>query len=174
MLSGSFDSVVSQASADTPKTTSPRITHGEVAAATASDPPCSDLCRAPSIPCLSNTWPTAADPTANSSSSTLAMVNLRLPMATTGSSVPPCTSSALCSSAAPCLSAAPCSSADAGGSDRAPVAPASSSALDNDRLLGVRSQPHDPLVAEERGAYPYHGAVQPAHAPQLPPVGLGD
>src|SRR2546421_4518287 len=69
----------SQATAEMANTTRPSSTHGEVAALIASEPPDS-LARsvATVMPCLSSTWPTAADPTAKSSSTRLMADNLGL------------------------------------------------------------------------------------------------
>src|SRR5580692_3415956 len=80
MLSGTLDSAASQAIAETPNTTSPSSTHGEVAARNTRDPP-EWAAREVAIcmPCLSITWPVAAVATANRSSPTLAMVKRRLP-----------------------------------------------------------------------------------------------
>src|SRR5689334_3810046 len=93
------------------------------------------------MPCLSSTWPQAAEPTAKSSSATLANVKRLLPGSLSGS-----LSSSLLGS----------------------------SALDNQGLLGVRGQPHDPLVAEQRRAQADGRAVGPAHAAQPPTGGLRD
>src|SRR6266511_2889423 len=79
MLNGRRLSVVSHATAETAKTVSPSRTHGEVAAAKANEPLVSAVrLTAVCIPCLSSNCPTAAEPTANSSSARLASDTLLL------------------------------------------------------------------------------------------------
>src|SRR6478735_6526994 len=78
MDSGTVARVIIQASADTPKTISPRTTQGLVAARMAREPSCPAAAAAPFIPCLSMIWPPAEENTANSSSIRLGRVKTLL------------------------------------------------------------------------------------------------
>src|SRR5262249_38656546 len=146
---GTLLSVANHAMAETPKTTNPMITQGDVAALMISEPP-SALARSVAVfmPCLSMICPDAASPTAHSSRMRLAKVNF-------------------------CLRGVEPRSLLRGERAR-PASVNVSGALDNQGLLRVRRQTQDELVAEERRADPDQPAVEPAHHPQATAVGARD
>src|ERR1039457_1466105 len=166
MLSGTRDSVASHATAEMPKTMSPNSTHGEVTALIASDRPAWARAVAICMPCLSITCPTAAEPTANSSSAMLAMVKRYLPDMVASlleRSVASCSGGPTGATAwrmPGCMS----------GSCGSPV----SDDFDMHGVLRMRRKPQDVLIAEQGRPEADQRLVDLAGDPELLSVCFGD